>query len=109
MRTSRIGTVTSSIYRNAKRFVDTDTAFTLMSEHGSLQQFNHERHQQNKKKRKPINQAKVQSNKQHVLIKGILFNPDNVMRIRNELIHTSLQVHFMSNRTTLHRTYRNSI
>lgn len=109
MRTSRVGNITSSIYRNSKRFADTDTAFSLMSDHGSLRHFNHERHPQNKKKRQPLNQAKVQSNKKHVLIKGILFNPENVMRIRNELIHTSHQVNYTSNRTSIHRTYRNSI
>lgn len=108
LRTSRVSMATSSTYRRAKRYLDTNEAFTLMQDDGALAYFN-EKQKQNKKK-KPVvkKQVLVQTN-QHILIKGILFEVDTVAVMRNQLLHQSISVNSVSNLKRRNYTYRTSI
>lgn len=109
MRASRVTNVGMPIQRQYKRIEESAERFSMMSDQGSLEQFTHERQKKQKKKRVPIHNGNVQSKKEHVLIKGIIFKPENVMYIRNALRETSMQVNYTSRRVVLHRTYKDSI
>ena len=109
MRASRVTNVGMPIYRQHKRIEESAERFMMMSDQGSLEQFAHEQQKKQKKKRAPINKANMKSKKEHVLIKGIIFKPENVMHIRNALRETSMQVNYTSRRVVIHRTYKDSI
>ena len=109
MRTSRVTNVGVPIYRQYKRVEDSAERFSMMSDQGSLEQFTHEQQKRQKKKRSPIPKGNMKSKKEHVLMKGIIFKPENVMHIRNALRETSMQVNYTSRRTVIHRTYKDSI
>lgn len=109
MRTSRVTNVGMPIKYEYKRIEESAERFSLMSDQRSLQQFQHEQQKKHKKKRAPINKGKMNSKKEHVLIKGIIFKPESVMHIRNALRETSMQVNYTSRRIAVHRTYRGSI
>ena len=88
----------------------TTTSFSLMSDNNSLDQFAHQyEEKQKKKKRQNTFNGNVQSNKSHKFIKGLLYNPESMMRMRNDMIHTSLVINYISHIKTRNRTYRESI
>lgn len=109
MRASRVTNVGMPIHRQYKRVEESGERFSMLSDQGSLEQFTHERQKKQKKKRAPINKGKMKSKKEHVLIKGIIFKPENVMLVRNALRETSMQVNYTSRRIVIHRTYKDSI
>lgn len=109
MRTSRITNVGVPIHRQYKRIEESGERFMMMSDQRSLEQFTHEQQKRQKKRRPPNNKGNVKSKKEHVLIKGIIFKPENVMHVRNALRATSMQVNYTSRRVVIHRTYKDSI
>lgn len=108
LRTSRVSMVASSTYRNARRYLETEEAFTLMQDGGSLEHFNQKQKQNKKKKPAPKKQVLVQG-AHHVLMKGILFEADTVTAMRNQLLHQSMTVNYMSNLKRRNHTYKTSI
>lgn len=110
MRTSRVSSSTVRSYGSMRKPVDSTASFSLNGDGSSLDQFAHQHEQQQKKKKRQQNfNGNVQSNKKHTLMKGLLYNPDSVMRMRNDMIHTSMVVNYVSHINKRHRTYRNSI
>lgn len=109
MRASRVTNVGMPIHRQYKRIEESGERFAMLSDQGSLEQFTHEQQKKKKKKRVPPNNGNVRSKKEHVLMKGIIFRPENVMYVRNALRETSMQVNYTSRRVVLHRTYKDSI
>ena len=110
MRTSRVGSTVGSTYRNTKRFLDTEEAFTIMNEGHSLEHFNHHQQQrQNKKKKVPAKKTTLVNKRQHILIKGIQFDADSVATMRNELLRQAINVSYVSKMKRRNHTYRTSI
>ena len=110
MRTSRVNAAVGSIYRNTKRFSDTEEAFTLMNDGHSLEHFNHQQQQRhNKKKKPPAKKTTLVHKRQHILIKGIQFDAHSVTTIRNQLLRQSLNVNYVSKMKRRNHTYRTSI
>ena len=110
MRASRVSSSTVRSYGSMRKPVTGASGFSLMSDNNSLDQFTHQYNEnQKKKKRQQKFNGNVQSNKKHTLMKGLFFNPDNVMRMRNDMIHTAMVVNYVSHINKRHRTYRESI
>ncbi len=110
VRTTRVGMAASSTYRSAKRYLDTEEAFTILGEQSAFNQFNRQQHQPQKKKSKapPPKRVLVQK-KNHILIKGILFEADTVTLVRNHLLYRSISISHLQNKKRRNHTYRTSI
>ena len=110
MRTSRVTGSSVRSYGSMRKPVDSNASFSLLGDSSGLDQFAHEREKKQKKKKRQANfNGNVSSNKTHKLMKGMFFNPANVMQMRNDMIRTSMVVNYISHNKTRHRTYRESI
>lgn len=112
MRTSRVGNVLTSTYRNAKRYLDTeDTFVNMMNDRDALNHFNRQQQdkQNSQRKKKPIKKVNLVNNRHHVLIKGIQFDADTAAVMRNQLLNQALTVNYVTKMKRRNHTYRTSI
>ena len=110
VRTSRVTGSAVRSYGSMRKPVDSSASFSLMGDGSGLDQFAHQYEQkQKKKKQQQTFNGNISSNKSHKLMKGMFFNPDRVMQMRNDMIRTSMVVNYLSHNKSRHRTYRESI
>lgn len=110
MRASRVTGSSVRSYGSFRKPVDSTASFSLLGDGSSLEQFAHQYEKKSKKKkRQPNFNGNMTTNKSHKLLKGMFFNPTNVMQMRNDMIRTSLVVNYLSHNKARHRTYRESI
>ncbi|WP_332650251.1 hypothetical protein [Lysinibacillus sp. 54212] len=113
MRTSRVGNVLTSTYRNAKRYLETEDAFiNVMNDRDALNHFN--RQQQDKqnasqRKKAPVKKVNLVNNRHHVLIKGIQYDGDTAAIMRNRLLRQAIMVSYATKMKRRNHTYRTSI
>ena len=112
MRTSRVGSTRSSIYRNGTRAVLSDTHFADAINSGMHDHFRDPReqlHQNKAKKNKPLPKTKkLVQNKARLIVKGMQFNANSATTL-NQLVHCSTRVNTINKYNRRITTYRTSI
>ena len=111
MRTSRVGRMQSSVFRNSKQYLQTNERFhRIMEEGGGRQSFQHAPHQllQPKKKQTQKKKTIVLKNSNRVIVKGMQYDASSAA-VRNSLLQTSKAISNANKGKKRHYTYRTSI
>lgn len=110
MRTSRVGATQSSVFRNAKQYLQVNDRFHQIMDEGGGQQFHQTPQQPFQPKKKQAQKKKniVLKNSNHLIVKGMQYNA-NSASIRNSLLQTSKIISSANKIKSRHHTYRTSI
>lgn len=111
MRTSRVGAMQSSVFRNSKQYLQTNERFhRIMEEGGGRQPFQQAPQQpfQPRKKQTQKKKTIVLKNSNRVIVKGMQYDASSA-EVRNSLLQTSKVISNASKVKKRHYTYRTSI
>ncbi|MFJ8237828.1 hypothetical protein ACIQ34_19215 [Ureibacillus sp. NPDC094379] len=113
MRTSRVNSATSSIFRNSRQYLHANDQFYRVM-HGSGRSHSSDQQQRNRSKNNKNNPQQkknrvLKNSSGNLIVKGILMDGDSITLIQKSLIEYSRKIKTGQNRMSRIHTYRTSI
>lgn len=113
MRTSRVQSTPSAIFRNSRQYLQSGEQFYRLMEDGGYHPFDHQSGHRKRKKQKEhtngVQKRVLKKTSKKLIVKGVHFDTDSIASVQNSLLKCSATINSTYNKVSRIQTYRTSI